>query len=262
MVLPRAAWRRLFQQRLVVLLTVVAMLWPLLCAAYIYLANNADLLQGLDFRNALAVDGKFFIVFMNVQAVFAVFLAALCGPGMVAPDLANNALQLYFSRPFTRYDYVAARLLALFGMLSIVTWIPGLFLFGMQVSIADGGWLRDNWMLGGGMAVGFFLWVLLVSMVALAGSAYVKWRIVAGAVVLGFFFLLAGASVMINQVFRVSWGNALNPAWAAYRIWCALLSIDPPSGPGVAECAAVLVAMVLLLALVLERKVRPIEVVS
>ena len=114
MVLPRFAWRRLFQQRLVVLLMVVAMIWPLLCAGFIYLTNHAELLKGLarEFQSFIEVNGKFFLIFMNVQAVFAIFLAALTGPGLIAPDLANNALPLYFSRPLTRSEYALARLIS------------------------------------------------------------------------------------------------------------------------------------------------------
>lgn len=263
MVLPRFAWRRLFQQRLVVILTVVAMIWPLLCATFIYLTNHVDLLRGLDeeFRSFIQVNGRFFLVFMNVQAIFAIFLAALIGPGLIAPDLANNALPLYFSRPLTRSDYVFARLAVLFGMLSMITWIPGLLLFLMQAGMAGGGWFRANWTLGAGMVAGLAIWVLLVSIVALAGSAYVKWRVVAGALVLAFFFILAGVSVMINEIFRVTWGHALNPAWAIYRLWCVLLGVDPPAGPGIVACVSVLGALILLLALVLERRLRPVEVI-
>lgn len=264
MVLPRFSWRRLFQQRLVVLLTVVAMIWPLLCAVFIYLTNHAELLKGLDqdFRRFIEVKGEFFIIFMNVQASFAMFLAALTGPGLIAPDLANNALPLYFCRPLTRSGYAVARLLVLVGMLSIITWIPGLLLFGMQVGMAGGGWLRANWAISSGIVAGFAIWVLLVSMVALAGSAWVKWRVVAGALVLAFFFILAGLSVMINGVFRVTWGHALNPAWAVNRLWCAMLGVDPPDGPGVLPCVSALMLIILLLALVLERKLRPVEVIS
>src|SRR5688572_24647203 len=147
MVLPRFSWRRLFHQRLVILLTVVAMIWPLLCIGFVYLTNHAGLLQGLDreFQSFIQVNARFFLIFMNVQAVFALFLAALTGPGLIAPDLANNALPLYFSRPLTRPGYALARLIVLFGMLSIVTWIPGLLLFGIQVSMAGGSWFRENW---------------------------------------------------------------------------------------------------------------------
>ena len=264
MVLPRFSWRRLFHQRLVVLLTVVAMIWPLLCIGFVYLTNHAGLLQGLDkeFQSFIQVNARFFLIFMNVQAVFALFLAALTGPGLIAPDLANNALPLYFSRPLTRPGYALARLIVLFGMLSIVTWIPGLILFGIQVSMAGGSWFQENWTISSSIVGGFAIWVLLVSMIALAGSAWVRWRIVAGALVLGFFFILAGVSVMINEVFRVTWGHALNPAWAINRVWCAMLGVDPPAGPGVGPCVSVLAAIVLLLALILERKLRPVEVIS
>jgi len=264
MVLPHFAWQRLFQQRLVVSLTVIALIWPLLCAAFIYISNNVDLLKGLgkQFQSFIEVNGSFFMVFMNVQAVFAVFLAALAGPGLIAPDLANNALPLYFSRPLRRSEYACARLLTLFGMLSLVTWIPGLVLFGMQIGMADGAWLRAHWRIGFGIVIGFAVWILLVSLVALASSAYARLRIVAGGIVLGFFFILSGASVMINGVFRSTWGHAINPAWATRRLWYGLFNLDAPAGPGVLACTLMIAAVLLLLVLVLERKLRPVEVVS
>ena len=58
---------------------------------------------------------------MYVQGACAVFLAALAGPGLVAPDLANNALPLYFSRPLTRWSYALARLTVIIGMVVITT---------------------------------------------------------------------------------------------------------------------------------------------
>jgi ABC-2 type transport system permease protein len=264
MVLPRFAWRRLFQQRLVILLTVAAMIWPLLCACFIYLTNHIDLLKGLDrdFQSFITANGTFFLIFMAVQATFAIFLAALTGPGLIAPDLANNALPLYFSRPITRSDYALARLLVLFGMNSMITWIPGLFLFGMQTGMAGGAWFRTNWRIGFGIVAGFAIWALLVSIVALASSAYVKWRAVAGMLVLGFFFILGGISTMINGVFRVRWGHVLNPAWTANRLWCEMLGVNPPPGPGVLESASALGILIVLLTFVLVRKLRPVEVIT
>ncbi len=263
-VLPRFAWRRLYQQRLVLLLTVVALIWPLLSGVFIYISNNADLLKsfGRQFQGFIEVKGTFFIVFMNVQAMFAVFLAALAGPGLIAPDLANNALPLYFSRPLARSEYACARMITLFGMLSTITWIPGLVLFGMQVSMAGGSWFRENWRIGLGLCIGFAIWILLVSFVALASSAYARLKVIAGGIVLGFFFILSGAAVMINGVFRATWGYAINPTWATRRIWYALLNLDPPAGPGVWACTSTMLAILLLLILVLERKLRPVEVVS
>jgi ABC-2 type transport system permease protein len=263
MVLPRYAWDRLYQQRLVILLTMLAFVWPLLCAGFVYLTNHVELLQGLDreFLDFIRVDGRFFSIFMYVQAVFAIFLAALAGPGLIAPDLGNNALLLYLSRPLTRWKYALARLMVIIGMLSVITWIPGLLLFALQVGLAGGWWFVANWTLGAGMVVGFLLWLLILSLAALASSAYVKWRIVAGAVSLAFFFLLAGVAEMIDQVFRVTWGHALDPIWTVNRVWCALLGVDPPGGPGAGASLLSLAVFVLMLVLVIERKLRPVEVV-
>jgi ABC-2 type transport system permease protein len=264
LVLPRYAWRRLYQQRLVLLLTMLAFVWPALCAGFIYLTNHAELLQGLEeeFRQFIQVDGRFFAIFMYVQAVFAVFLAALAGPGLIAPDLANNALPLYFSRPLARWSYALARLTVLAGMLSVVTWIPGLVLFGLQVGLAGGSWFRANWTLGAGMIAGFLVWILILSLVAMASSAYVKWRVVAGAVSLAFFFILSGVAEMIDAVLRVTWGHIIDPAWAVNQISRMLLDVELLDGPGAGASAVALATMVLLLVLVIERKLRPVEVVS
>jgi len=264
MVLPRFAWRRMFQQRLVPLLMVIAMIWPLLCAIFIYLTNHAELLKGFSkqFQSFISINGNFFLVFMIVQADFALFLAALTGPGLIAPDLANNALPLYFSRPLRRSDYAFARLATLFVLISLVTWVPGILLFGMQVGMAGSDWLHGNWRLGFGVVAGFAIWGLLVSLVAMASSAYTKMKAVSGGLVLGFFFIMGGLSGMVNVIFRVTWGNALSPQWASRRIWCAMLGVDPNEGPGVAVCALVLLSLMLLLAIVIERKLRPIEVIT
>jgi len=263
MVLPRYGWRRLYQQRLVVLLTVLAFVWPLLCAGFIYLTNHVELMQGLDegFRTFIQVDGRFFSIFMYVQAGFAIFLAALTCPGLVAPDLTDNALPLYFTRPLTRWSYALARLTVIVGMLSVVTWIPGVLLFLLQVSMAGGSWFLTNWTLGGAVVIGFLLWLLFLSLVAIATSAYVKWKMVAGAVTLAFFFVLAGVAEMVNNIFRVTWGHAMNPAWAVNRIWCSLLGVTPPEGPGAGASLLALIGFILLLVVVIERKLRPVEIV-
>src|SRR5258708_2440212 len=211
LVMPRYAWERILSQRIVVVLLVVALFWPIVCGAFIYVSNHMDLLQGVGgaaSAKLLEINANFFLTFMKVQWGFAMILAAIAGPGLVAPDLANNALPLYFSRPMTLTTYVLARMLVLVGILSLVTLLPGAALFGMQVGMASGDWLGQNWQLGTGMLVGFSLWILQISLVALACSAYVKWRVVAGALVMAFFFLLAGAAEMVNAIFRTDWASA------------------------------------------------------
>ncbi len=265
LVLPKFAWQQLMGQRLVTSILVAAMFWPIACAVFVYIANRADLLQGfgLDVPDFLTVDSNFFIIFMNAQASFAIILAALAGPSLIAPDLANGALPLYFSRPLSRTEYVVARMLALVGLLSAVTWIPGVLLFLMQSGMAGWSWFAANWLLGVGIFFGFFLWILLVGLVALASSAYVKWRIVAGALVLGVFFIMAGAAELTNQVLRVRWASAFSPLVAMQQIWRTMLGVDALEfAPGATACLLALGMMVAVLLLVIERKLRPVQVIA
>ena len=147
LVLPRFAGRQILSQRIVTLVLAMAMFWPIGSAVYIYLVNRADLLQGFgsELPALLTVDSAFFVIFMNAQSGFAIVLAALVGPSLVAPDLANGALSLYFSRPQSRTEYIVARMLVLVGLLSLITWflIParrevlllGKYLAGLIASI-------------------------------------------------------------------------------------------------------------------------------
>ena len=264
LVLPKFAAQQILAQRIVTMVLVAAMFWPLACAVFVYLANRADLLQGFgaELPGFLTVDSNFFVIFMNAQSSFAIILAALAGPGLVAPDLANGALPLYFSRPLSRTEYVFARMLVLVGLLSAVTWVPGVLLFAMQSGMAGWTWFADNWTLGAGIFFGFLLWVLLVGLVAMASSAYVKWRIVAGALVLGVFFVLAGAAELTNAVLRVEWASAFNPARAMNQIWRSMLGAEAIPGPEAPQCLIAVGLMVALLLVVLERKLRPVQVVS
>jgi ABC-2 type transport system permease protein len=263
-VLPKFAWERLMQTRLVVIIFVVATFWPVACGVFVYLSNHTELLVGFGPQAAqlLKIDGNFFVVFMNTQSIFAIVLSAFAGPSLIAPDLANGALPLYFSRPLSRTEYIVSRMLVLVGVLSPVTWIPGVLLFLMQSSMAGGTWFSENWQLGVGIFFGFLLYILLVSLVAMASSAYVRWRIIAGALVLGVFFVLAGAAELVNQVLRVEWAAALNPVRAMNQIWRSMLGAEPLAGPDAYQCSIVILLMTLLLLAVLQRKLRPVEVVS
>ena len=233
MVLPRYAWRKLYQQRLVLLLTMAAFVWPSCAPASCISPITWSCSRGSNrsfARSSRSTAGSSRSSCRPGRC--AVFLAALAGPGLVAPDLANNALPLYFSRPLTRWSYALARLTVIVGMLSVVTWIPGLLLFGLQVGLAGGWWFLANWTLGAGVVAGFLLWLLVLSLVAMASSAYVKWRVVAGAVSLAFFFILTGVSAMIDAVFRVTWGHVPDPPGRSTGCGATLLGVDPRPGAG------------------------------
>ena len=138
--LPRFAWEELIRDRRIVVIFFLALFWPVACLMFIYLANHTELLLGFPdrFLEFLRIAGQFFVTFMNTQATFATFLAAFAGPSLIAPDLANGTLWLYFSRPLSRPEYILARIMVLVGVLSLVTWVPGMVLFSVQSGMAGG----------------------------------------------------------------------------------------------------------------------------
>ena len=72
----------------------------------------------------------------QIGALFSIFVAAQA-PELVVNDIRYRVLPLYFSRPMSRIDYVAAKLLALtLGLLSL-TLVPVLILFLGRVLATD-----------------------------------------------------------------------------------------------------------------------------
>src|SRR5205807_9644984 len=105
-----------------------------------YLTHNLSFLKTFNIPagNFLEINGRFFSVFCNVQGGMAYLLTAFVGPSLVSPDLNNNALPLFFCRPFSRTEYVAGKMSVLLFLLSAITWVPGLILFTIHASLS--GW--------------------------------------------------------------------------------------------------------------------------
>ncbi len=77
----------------------------------------------------LRVDGKFFEDFLSQQAFFIFLITIYAGAGIISNDLKVNALQIYFSKPITRGDYIMGKLGTLVLILALPTVVPGVLLF-------------------------------------------------------------------------------------------------------------------------------------
>src|SRR5579862_384684 len=156
LILPRYSYAQLFQSRFLMLFLAACFFYPLGCAGFVYLSHNLTFLQGLNVQAAqfFAVDERFFLYFCNFQGVMASLLTALVGPSLISPDLSNNALPLYFCRPFSRAEYVAGKFSVLLILLSLITWIPGLIVFAIQASLAGGEWTSAHFRIAGALFLG------------------------------------------------------------------------------------------------------------
>ncbi len=264
LVLPRYALGGVFGSRLFTAFFAGCFLWPVVCAVLIYLHHNASALRVLEIPVAklLAIDARFFLVFLRVQGTFLGFLIALLvGPSLVSPDLRNNGMALYLSRPLTRTEYVAGKMGVLALLLSSITWIPGILLFVFQGSLEGFGWLVANLRIGAALFVASWLWILLLSLLALAVSATVKWRPLASAALIAIFFIAAALGTTFNAMFGTDWGSLLNLGQMVETVWSRLFGLAAPSAVPLWAAWGCLLAVCAVSLLLLAKKVRAYEVV-
>jgi len=261
-VLFRYSRKNLFRSKFLTGLFVVCFFYPLLCLIMIYLAHSASFLAELGIPSqVLTIDNKFFLNFMSVQGVFAFLLTTFAGPGLISPDLANGALPLYFCRPFSRTDYVLGKASVLVILLSQITWVPGLILFAIQAGLAGASWAWSNLWIAGSLMISSLIWIAILSLLAMALSAWVKWRIVAGAMLLGVRFFGWGFALAVNEVLRIKSGHFFDVAYLMGTIWTALFQVSSEHAISVPQAwVALLVYCAICLGLLM-RKVRAYEVV-
>jgi ABC-2 type transport system permease protein len=263
LVVTRFSAARLLQSKFLLLFLALCLAYPLGCAAFIYVAHNLAFLALLNVRAGpvLQIDGRFFYFYSVVQGMLAYLLTALVGPNLISPDLANGALPLYLCRPFSRREYVAGKAAVLLGLLSLITWIPALVLFGIEASLAGWDWMTANLWLAGAILLGSWVWIAVAALLALALSAWVRWRIAAGALVLGVFFAGAGFGAAVNSVLRTTTGSVLNLNQVVHAVWASLFRYDAGVSVPVGEAWTVLAIVCLVCLAMLARRIRAFEVV-
>ena len=209
-----------------------------------------------------AVDGEFFATYLGIQAALSFVLTAFVGPGLISGDLANRALPLYLSRPFTRAEYVIGKMSVLLMLLSLITWVPGLILFGAQGVMGGREWLSHNVWVAWAVFAGSWIWILVISLLALALSAWVKWRIAAGALLLAVFFVAAGFGEAINAVLEVHWGRLINLMYLFATVWNRLFRTRETFEISEASAWLMLGLICAACLALLNRKLRAFEVVK
>ncbi len=262
LVITRQSLAEVFASRVSTLLFVICLLPPLVSAVVIYTVNSDVARTLLNLRQSpFSVGNRFFLTMFGVQAWLALFLTAWVGPASVSPDLTNGALPLFLSRPISRMEYLGGKLLSFAVVLSVVTWVPMLLLFGIQAETAPGRWLVPNLYIAWGMFLGALIWIAVLGLLALAVSAWVRWRIVATGLMVAAILVPAGFGGIITGIMRTKWGFVLNIPYAATIIWAHLLRVEyrmdtiPPAAAWISLLVTCGISVALLNARVRARQV-------
>jgi ABC-2 type transport system permease protein len=272
MVLPAYAYEEILRSKLFLVFLVLCLTWSFGLAVFLYVPHNLGLLNmdafDLDptavkqFFTSL-FDARFFYNwFMIPTFLMSLVVTIIVGPVLVTSDMRNNGLALYFSRPIRRSEYVVGKALVLGVLLSVITWIPGMLLFLFQSYLEGFGWMKQNYRIGVGILVGHAIWIVLLCLISLAISAYVKWKPVARLTLILVFIVAAFTAGMMNLLLGTDWASVINISDMMKVIWSRLFGLDP--GVSTPLWVAILCPLFFCAASLslLARKLRPYEVVK
>ena len=266
-VLARYGYAEAWSSRITVGLFTLTMLPVVVYIVVIYLANN-PLARSLIMRGnsaGLAINAAFFLKVLASQCWLALVLTAWIAPRLVSFDLSDNALPILLSHPISRFGYVLGKFIALFSFLSMATWIPCLLLFAYQGYTSEQPWMAANLQVAGGLVVGSLIWIVLLSLLGLALSSWVKWRVVATGIIFAAVFVPAGVGGVVSAILRTKWGFLLNLPFMMSELWQRLLGApqfmrferDIPTG----AIAAMLALVCAVCIAMLNARIRAREVV-
>jgi ABC-type transport system involved in multi-copper enzyme maturation permease subunit len=267
LVLARYAFEEAWSSKITVGLFIFCLLPCILSLLVIYLADNqvARALIGGRGPQALAIDAKFFLKVQQTQSWLALVMASWIAPRLITFDLADNALPILLSHPLSRFGYVFGKFIAMFGSLSLITWIPCLLLFAYQGYSSSQPWAMSNLQIAMGLLAGSVIWIAFLSIFGLALSSWVKWRVVATGVIFAAVFVPAGIGAIVSAVLRTKWGLLLNVPVMMSNLWQRLLGAPAPFDERLSVPTLAVALMLSLAALIcvgmLNKRIRAREVV-
>ncbi|TDI26240.1 MAG: hypothetical protein E2P06_02930 [Acidobacteria bacterium] len=211
----------------------------------------------------LAPSVETFRQFLELQELFVLIVTVYVGSGLIANDRRSNALQIYLSKPLSRAEYVAGKLGILLFFLLMVTLLPAMALLFVQMMFSGSlTFVRENLFLIPAITLYALVEVLLASFTMLAlSSLSTSARFTA--------ILYFGAIVFTGVLFTILRGitSSTTLAWLSFRanleqIGDVIFRLQPRFDSSWLLSVLVVAALIGLSIVVLERRVRGVEVVT
>jgi ABC-type transport system involved in multi-copper enzyme maturation permease subunit len=257
LVIMKTGIRTMLGDKKFIVLLAAAWLQFLVRAVQFYIAAN--------FSQAAVIAPKAdtFRDFFDKQDIFVYILTVTLGSRLIAQDRRVNALQIYLAKPLTRAEYIFGKLGILASFLLFVTWVPAILLLGVQVVFAGNfEFLTANAYLFPAITIYAALEVAMTSTTMLALSSLSTNSRFVGIMYTGLiFFSLALYNVLrfITGSTRLSWvgfGNNLT------QLGDVIFRVPPHFQTPWPVSLLIVVILIAVSALVLERRVRGVEIIA
>lgn len=256
-VIAKAGIRSVLAKRWFLALLLLSWAPFLVRAVQVYIAAN---FQQASF---LAPKGETFRQFLETQSIFVFFITIYVGAGLIAADRRANALQLYLAKPLSRWEYVAGKAAVLFVFLVFVTFVPAVTLLLVQIGFAGSlTFVRQNLYLLPAITVYSLAQVLLASSTMLALSSLSNSSRFVGVMYAGLIFFTAALFNAVRGITGRSWLAWLSPSDVLEQLGDVIFRLPPRFEMPIWVAVLVVVALIGGSALVLERRVRAVEVVT
>ncbi len=131
--------------------------------AHIYIATRlVDTVQFGKFASQIQINPELFKTFINQQSFFILLIVVFAGSGLISKDKKFNALQLYFSKPLSKWDYLLGKFTIVGFYVFVISLLPALLLFFTKVLISDDlSFLKQHYWVPFAL-LGFYLIITLI----------------------------------------------------------------------------------------------------
>ena len=256
-VIAKTGIRSLLKTRVFLGLLVFSWLPFLVRAVQIYASVNLPQLA------ALAPTPQMFRDFMGFQETFLFFITVYVGAGLIANDRRANALQIYLSKPLSRFEYVAGKLAVLATFLLLVSWVPAVVLLIVQVMFSGSfDFFTANLHLLPAITVFSLVQCLVASIVMLALSSLSKSSRYVGVLYAGIIFFTQAMYGVLRGITRSTAFSWISIPLDLSQIGDFVFRLPQQYSTPVPVAVLIVAAIVGLSIVVLERRVRGIEVVA
>lgn len=257
MVIAAAGVRTLMAKRVFIALLLLAWLPAVVRAVQIYAASNLPQAQ------FLAPDAKMFRNFLQLQELFMFFITVYAGTGLIANDRRANALQIYLSKPLTRWEYIFGKFGVLMSLLLLVTWVPAVVLLIIQILFAGSfTFFLANLFLLPAITVYSIIQVTSVALAMLALSSLSRSSRYVGVLYAGLIFFSQAVFGIVESLTKDSTLAWLSIPMDLQQIGDAIFRLEPRFHMPVWSAFVMIGLLIAVSALVLERRVRGVEVIS
>jgi len=213
----------------------------------------------------LKVDPALFKTYLTNDFLLFMIIIILVftGAGLIADDIKYNSLQLYFSRPLSKQDYLLGKASVLVLFLLFLTLVPGLILFIMKLIFSGGLKFFGDFPLLPLSIIGYSIFMtVFFSFYTLLLSSISKSRRYVIILIVGIYFFSDILFAIFFGIFRSPYSSLFSLKVNLQQLGAAFFGVKAPYDVPWIYSLLILAGICCLSGVVLIRRVKGVEIVK